>query len=51
VHEVAHVDLLVFARPRTANTHTEAGRAATDDATGEVPSSVVVAGASSGVRR
>ena len=51
VHEVAHVDLLVFARPRTGNTHAESGMAAAGDATAGVPSSVVVAGASSGVRR
>jgi hypothetical protein len=51
VHEVAHVDLLVFARPRTGNTHAESGMAAAGDATAGAPSSAVVAGASSGAGR
>ena len=48
VHEVAHVDLLVFARPRTGNTHAESGTAARRGrtTTAGVPSSVVVADAS-----
>jgi hypothetical protein len=52
-HVVVHADLLVFARPRTGNTHPQPGTAApdevADEATAGMPSSVMAE--PSGVRR
>ena len=47
VHEVAHADLLVFARPRTGNTHPQPGAAAVDGPA----AGVVLVAASNGVGR